>query len=99
MATTLWCYAPIAFEFVTTGLQLSRTRDSSRVNCIAEEKLDDTIMISIEEDTKADDVDAQKQFYKKCSMYDWSGAVDCTCLVHSSAYILYNESAAQHHVA
>jgi hypothetical protein len=79
--------APIAFEFVTTGSQLSRARDSSRVNCIPEEELGDTIMIYIEEDAKADDVDAQKQFYKKCSMYSWSGAVDCTCLFHSSASI------------
>jgi hypothetical protein len=47
---------------VTTGSQLSRARDSSGVNCIADEELGDTIMVSIEEDAKADDVDAQKQF-------------------------------------
>jgi hypothetical protein len=57
-------YAPIAFEFVTTGSQLSRARDSTRVQCIPEEELGDTIMAGVEEDAMADDVDAQKQFYK-----------------------------------
>jgi hypothetical protein len=60
----LRCYAPIAFEFVTTGSQLSRARDSARVNCIPEEELGDTIMAGIEEDAMADVVDAQKQFFK-----------------------------------
>jgi hypothetical protein len=52
------------FEFVTTGSQLSRARDSSRVNCIPEEELGDTIMAGLEEAAMADDVDAQKLFYK-----------------------------------
>jgi hypothetical protein len=57
-------YAPIAFEFVTTGSQQSRTRDSTRVYCVPEEELGDTIMAGIEEDAMADDVDAPKQFYE-----------------------------------
>jgi hypothetical protein len=67
MATTLvklWRYAPIAFEFVTIGSQLSRVRDNSRVNCISEMELGDTIMAGIKEDAVANDVDAQKQFCK-----------------------------------
>jgi hypothetical protein len=42
----------------------SLARDSSRVNCIPEEELSDAIMAGIEEDTMADDVDAENQFYK-----------------------------------
>jgi hypothetical protein len=56
--------APIAFKCVTTGSQLSRARDSPSVNCIPKEELGDTMMGGIEEDAMADDVDAQKQFYK-----------------------------------
>jgi hypothetical protein len=47
-----------------TGSQLSRARDSTRVTCIPEVELGDTIMAGIEENAMADDVDAQIQFYK-----------------------------------